>query len=68
MIKIYTLPLCPKCNIIKEKMKSKNILFEEISEEKIIEEKGFVFLPVIETKEGDLITSFSEINKYINDR
>ena len=67
MIKIYSLPICPKCDLIKAKMKNKNIPFEEIIDQDIMKEKGFLLLPVLETEER-IITSFSEINKYINDR
>lgn len=67
MIKIYSLPICPKCDLIKAKMKNKNIPFEEITDQDIMKEKGFLLLPVLETEER-IITSFSEINKYINDR
>lgn len=67
MIKIYSLPVCPKCDLIKIKMKNKNIPFEEITDQDIMKEKGFLLLPVLETEER-IITSFSEINKYINDR
>lgn len=67
MIKIYSLPVCPKCDLIKAKMKNKNIPFEEITDQDIMKEKGFLLLPVLETEER-IITSFSEINKYINNR
>ena len=67
MIKIYTSLICPKCNIIKSKMKTKGIEYEEINDENILEQKGFTFLPVLED-DGKVITSFTEINNYINSR
>lgn len=67
MIKIYTSSICPKCNIIKTKMKSKGIEYEEINDELIMEQKGFVFLPVLEV-DNEIISSFTEINNYINNR
>jgi hypothetical protein len=48
-------------------MKSKGIEYEEINDELIMEQKGFVFLPVLEV-DNEIISSFAEINNYINNR
>ena len=66
MIKLYTLPICPKCSLIKTKLSNKGIPFEEIQDEALMEEKGFMYLPVLEKDNGEIISSFSEINKFVN--
>lgn len=48
MLKVYTLPSCGMCNVLKEKMNKKRLKFQEITDEKIIKEKKILSVPVLE--------------------
>ena len=61
---LYTKDSCSRCTILKEKLESKNISYDEISDEKLIEAKGINFLPVLEI-DGKLL-EFGNANDYIN--
>jgi len=69
-IKIYSTPTCTKCKILKEKLQSKNINFEEINlfqHEDLIDEfskKGIMTVPIVEVN-GELL-DFKQINDAIN--
>ena len=39
---------CPKCKILKSKLDSKNIKYETISDVDLMQEKGFMSLPMLE--------------------
>ena len=39
---------CPKCNVLKSKLKQKNIDFEENNDVDLMVDKGFVTAPVLE--------------------
>lgn len=56
---------CPKCNVLKMKMKQKNILFKEISSIEEIEAKGLQSVPYLQINNGKLM-DFSEANSWIN--
>lgn len=56
---------CPKCKIIKDKLDTKKIKYTLVDDEKILLEKGFDFMPVLEV-DGQLMTSMMNINDYIN--
>jgi len=60
---LYTIG-CPKCKILESKLKSKSINFTMVSDEKILEEKGFDLLPVLEV--DGKIMNFSDAVKWVN--
>lgn len=64
-LKLYTIETCPKCAVLKSKLKAKNILFEEITDAACIKEKGFTLFPVLELDDGTFL-DFSKANTYIN--
>lgn len=55
---------CPKCNILKSKLNSKNISFEENFDVKFLISKGFVSAPVLQV--DDEYMDFSKANEWIN--
>ena len=64
MVKIYTTSTCPKCKILKKKMESKNIDFEEITDMEAMMALGFLSVPWLEV-DGELM-DFNEANTWIN--
>lgn len=39
---------CPKCKVLETKLKQKNIIYKEINDTAIMQEKGFEFMPMLE--------------------
>ena len=39
---------CPKCKVLETKLKQKNVVYEEVNDITIMQEKGFDFMPVLE--------------------
>lgn len=39
---------CPKCNVLAQKLKSKNMKYTEINDENIMSAKGFMSVPMLE--------------------
>ena len=58
---------CPKCGIIKDKLDAKKIEYTLFDDEKILIEKGFDFMPVLEV-DGTTLESMTDINNFINNR
>lgn len=56
---------CPKCKVLETKLKSKNIPYIEVTDEKIMEEKNIEFLPMLEV--GGVLMSFATANAFINE-
>lgn len=63
-IKIYSTPICPYCIALKDFLKEKNVIFEEIdvsqdkkAAEQIIEKTGQMGVPVIEI-DNEIIVGF----------
>lgn len=55
---------CPKCAVLKEKLDSKKINYEEISDVGIMQEKGIMSVPVLMV--DDKRYDFASANDYIN--
>lgn len=68
MIELFTLTSCPICEVIKKKMKAKNIDFVERKDEGTY--VSLVFntdrFPVLKTEER-IFTSLSEIKKWLEE-
>lgn len=62
---VYTSPSCGRCNVLKEKLKAKNIVFVESDSYDTLIEKGYTQLPVVEF-EGDFY-SFGEAIRLIDE-
>lgn len=55
---------CPRCNVIEKKLKSKNINFDIISDTKLMEQKGFTFVPKLEV--NGTVMDFKNAVEWIN--
>lgn len=66
MLKLYTTH-CLMCQLVEEKLKEKNIPYEEITDESIMEEKGFTYVPVLETEDGKCMQDVSEIIGFLGE-
>lgn len=56
---------CPKCLVLEKKLASKNIEFEEITDNELMLKKGFTMVPVLEV--DGKIMNFKEANTWINE-
>jgi arsenate reductase-like glutaredoxin family protein len=65
MLTIYTLPTCQKCKVIKTKLESKGIGYEECQDIERMKALDIFSTPALES-DGKLMKNFSEINSYIN--
>lgn len=54
---------CPKCKVLETKLKQKNIIYEEINDVKIMQDKGFNFVPQLEV--DGVVYDFKEAVKWI---
>ena len=61
---LYTKEDCPRCDMLKMKLKSKNIDYEEVTDESVIESLGIDFLPVLQV-DGELL-ELGKANDFIN--
>lgn len=55
---------CPRCNVLETKLKNKGIDFEEINDTKLMIDKGFDSVPVLEV-DGNYM-DFGKANEFIN--
>lgn len=56
---------CPKCNILKKKLKDKNISYIEENDQKIMLDMGLKTVPWLKVNEK--LMDFYEANKWINE-
>ena len=58
---------CPKCDILEEKLKSKNVEFETIKDRSYFEEKDLIerSFPMLELEDGTILDYYNSV-KYIN--
>lgn len=63
LIKLYTTH-CPKCKVLEMKLMSKNIEYQECTDEKEMVDKNILSVPVLEI-DGKYL-NFSEANTWIN--
>ena len=55
---------CPKCKVIEEKLKAKNVNFNIVDNVEELTKLGFTSFPML--KVGDQILDFINANKYVN--
>jgi glutaredoxin len=65
MVKLYTTH-CPNCRALETKLQSKEIEFEEITDQSLMVEKQIRSVPVLEV-DGRLLT-FYEAVKWVDER
>lgn len=56
---------CPKCKVLEQKMNSKNIEYESITDVEIMTQKGFMSAPMLEV-DGEVM-DFVTANTWINE-
>ena len=55
---------CPRCNVLEKKLQQKNISYEEVNDIEIMEEKGYLSVPVLEVDGTSM--NFKEAFNYVN--
>lgn len=55
---LYTIG-CPACNILEKKMDDAGLIYSKITDEKVMEEKGFKMLPVVQI--NNTLFTFAEM-------
>ncbi len=65
MIKLFSLPGCGRCQILKEKLMNKQILFEVIEDMDTMKEHNITTVPVLQVS-GDVYLQYAQANQYIN--
>lgn len=64
-IVLYTLPICPKCNVIKKKLHKNFIRFREESDPEALSKLESDVFPQMQI-DGGRVMDFTEINNWIN--
>lgn len=57
---------CPKCNVLTAKLKKKGVKYDEVTDVAIMQDKGFMSVPVLEV-DGRVYT-FKEANEWIEEQ
>ena len=55
---------CPRCNVLEKKLQQKNIVYEEINDTAIMEQKGYLSVPILEVNGKSM--NFKEAVDWIN--
>lgn len=61
-VKLYSTH-CPKCMVLEKKLQQKNVSFEEINDIAVMEEKGFMQVPMLEV--DGKVMDFMQANDWI---
>ena len=67
MVKIYTTETCPRCKVLKIKLDSKDIDYDEITDTEEIKKLGILSVPYMQVDEGELM-DFATANSWINNQ
>ena len=62
---VYTLPTCPKCRVLKQKLAAKNLEFTEVQDVQTMQRLDIMSCPAVDI-DGELIRDFAAINARIN--
>ncbi|GFI62542.1 hypothetical protein IMSAG049_01726 [Clostridiales bacterium] len=63
MITLYSTH-CPRCNVLKKKLKQRNIDYKEIDNVETIKAKGYLSVPILEV--DNLCMDFKQAVNWIN--
>ena len=55
---------CPRCNVLEKKLQQKKIDYKEINDTAIMEQKGYLSVPVLEVNGKSM--NFKEAFNYVN--
>ena len=64
MITLYSMPTCPRCKVLKMKLKQQNIEYTEVNDPEKLEELGIKSVPML--KVNDQLLNFMQANKWAN--
>ena len=67
MVKIYTTEVCPRCKVLKTKLDSKGIEYEEITDVSEIEKLSILSVPYMQVDYEELM-DFATANSWINNQ
>ena len=67
MVKIYTTEVCPRCKVLKTKLDSKGLEYEEITDVSEIEKLGILSVPYMQVDDEELM-DFATANSWINNQ
>ena len=67
-MKLYTLPTCGICKMIKTKLERKNLSFEEVVGEDFFIQHNIEGAPVLMLDDGTFLTELTDINKWVEGR
>lgn len=65
MIKLFSLPGCGRCQILKEKLTSKQIAFEVIEDMDMMKQHDVTTVPVLQVNDN-VYLQYAQANQYIN--
>lgn len=65
MITVYTKENCPKCKILKQKLKQKGVEYKEESNVDLLLAMGIDFLPVLQVDDEPLL-NYKQAVEYVN--
>lgn len=65
MIEIFTTDYCPRCKMLKERLKTKGVEFKENTNEEEMVELGFSTVPMLRTEDNELL-DFGQAISWIN--
>ena len=57
---------CPKCNVLETKLNNKNIKFDVVTDEEVMQNKGFMSLPMLEDNVEEL--DFMQALRWTNEQ
>ena len=66
MITIYTTDTCPKCKILKKKLDSKDISYNEVNDIEVLKSLDIYEVPILEIDDKQL--EFNDANSWINNQ
>lgn len=55
---------CPKCRVLEQKLKTKGVEYEEVNDIEVMEQKGFMSVPMLEV--DGKVMNFKEASDWIN--
>lgn len=65
MMKLFSLPGCGRCQILKEKLINKQIAFDIVEDMDTMKEHNITTVPVLQVN-NDVYLQYAQANQYIN--
>lgn len=64
MVKLYSLPGCPMCDMLAEKLDANKIQYTKVTGTDVMKIQGITHVPMLETEDGKLL-SLADAMRYI---